>query len=201
MYRKAVRHLTKADPVLSDVIVRVGSCRLEIASELSLFESLARSIVYQQLSGKAAATIYGRVSSLCAHERVTAAELTRLSPIQLRSAGLSGQKLGYLKDLSSRTLAGEIPFDSLADLSDDDVIGHLTRVKGVGRWTAQMFLMFRLGRPDVLPELDLGVQKGIRKAYRLRKHPTPERVVKIGARWAPYRSVASWYMWRILELE
>lgn len=200
MYRKATRHLKQSDPVLADVMARVGRCTMEVATDLTLFESLARSIVFQQLSGKAAGTIYGRFSELCGGT-VTPAEIMRLSEPALRSAGLSSQKSRYLRDLSSRTLAGDIPFQSLADLPDEDVIGHLTQVKGVGRWTAQMFLMFRLGRLDVLPELDLGVQKGIQKAYRLRKHPTPERVLKVGARWAPYRSVASWYMWRILELE
>jgi DNA-3-methyladenine glycosylase II len=113
---------------------------------------------------------------------------------------LSRQKLSYLKDLASRVAANELPIESLHDLSDDDVIDALVRVKGVGRWTAQMFLMFRLGRPDVLPELDLGIQNAIQRAYGLRKRPPPPRVTKIGAVWAPYRTVASWYLWRSLEL-
>jgi DNA-3-methyladenine glycosylase II len=113
---------------------------------------------------------------------------------------LSRQKSAYLKDLGARVTSGELPIETLHELTDDEVITALTQVKGIGRWTAQMFLMFRLGRPDVLPDLDLGVQKGIQRAYRLRKLPTPERVKKIGAKWAPYRTVGSWYMWRLLDL-
>jgi 3-methyladenine DNA glycosylase/8-oxoguanine DNA glycosylase len=119
---------------------------------------------------------------------------------RLRGVGLSRQKLSYLKDLASRVASSELPIESLHELPDRDVIETLVRVKGVGRWTAQMFLMFRLGRPDVLPDLDLGIQNAVQRAYRLRKRPTPERVLKLGAAWAPYRTVASWYLWRSLEL-
>jgi DNA-3-methyladenine glycosylase II len=127
-------------------------------------------------------------------------ELAATEDVTLRGVGLSRQKLSYLKDLAARVAAGDLPIESLHDLPDEDVIDALVRVKGVGRWTAQMFLMFRLGRPDVLPDLDLGIQKAIQRAYRLRKRPLPERVLKIGAPWAPYRTVASWYLWRSLEL-
>ena len=112
---------------------------------------------------------------------------------------MSRQKSAYLKDLGSRVASGELPIETLHELTDEEIISALTQVKGIGRWTAQMFLMFRLGRPDVLPDLDLGVQKAIQKAYRLRKLPTPEKVKKIGAKWAPYRTVASWYLWRSLD--
>jgi DNA-3-methyladenine glycosylase II len=127
------------------------------------------------------------------------AELASTTDEQLRSIGLSRQKSAYLKDLGARVALGELPIETLHELTDEEIIAALTAVKGIGRWTAQMFLMFRLGRPDVLPDLDLGVQKGIQRAYRLRKLPTPERVKKIGAKWAPYRTVGSWYMWRLLD--
>jgi DNA-3-methyladenine glycosylase II len=126
--------------------------------------------------------------------------LAATSDATLRAAGLSRQKLTYLKDLATRVSAGDVPIETLHALSDDAVIDALVQVKGIGRWTAQMFLMFRLGRPDVLPERDLGIQNAIRRAYRLRKRPLPARVAKIGAPWAPYRTVASWYLWRSLEL-
>ena len=127
-------------------------------------------------------------------------ELATTADDRLRAAGLSRQKLSYLKDLASRVVENDVPIETLHELPDDVVIESLVRVKGVGRWTAQMFLMFRLGRPDVLPELDLGIQKAIQRAYGLRKRPLPARVIKIGAPWTPYRTVASWYLWRSLEL-
>ena len=200
-YRKAVRHLADADPVLARVIEEVGPCRLVVRREGAHFDHVARAIVYQQLSGKAAATIHGRVMALFGDRPPTPAELLAMPDEPLRGAGLSRQKLGYLRDLATRAHAGEVPFDALDALPDEEVVAALTSVKGVGRWTAQMFLMFRLGRLDVLPELDLGVQQGIRKAYRLRRLPTPKEVARRGARWAPYRTVASWYMWRVCDGE
>lgn len=128
------------------------------------------------------------------------AELTETPDERLRGAGLSRGKSAYLKDLAARVVSGELPVETLHELSDEEVITAVTRVKGIGRWTAQMFLMFRLGRPDVLPDLDLGIQKGIQKAYHLRKLPSPERVKKMGAKWAPYRTIASWYLWRLLDV-
>jgi DNA-3-methyladenine glycosylase II len=143
-----------------------------------------------------------RLDCVIARERRRALphELASTPDEQLRGVGLSRQKLSYLKDLAARVASSELAIETLHDLPDDEVIETLVRVKGVGRWTAQMFLMFRLGRPDVLPELDLGIQNAVQRAYRLRKRPTPERVRKIGAPWAPYRTVASWYLWRSLEL-
>jgi DNA-3-methyladenine glycosylase II len=130
----------------------------------------------------------------------TPRRITATSHEAFRAAGLSNQKANYVRNLAEHTLDGSLAVDRLDEMSDDDVIAALTQVKGIGKWSAQMFLMFRLGRPDVLPELDLGVQKGIQKAYRLRKLPTPAQVLRRGAKWAPYRTVASWYMWRVLEL-
>jgi DNA-3-methyladenine glycosylase II len=168
---------------------------------LSHFEAVLRSIIYQQLSGKAASTIHGRVTALFGGARPTADALQRLADAELRAAGVSSQKLGYMRNLTERVLQGEVPIDDLHTLEDDEVLRHLTSIKGVGKWTAQMFLMFRLGRPDILPEGDLGIQKGIQKAYRLRKLPPPARVLSIGAKWAPYRTVASWYLWRSIDGE
>jgi DNA-3-methyladenine glycosylase II len=165
----------------------------------SHFEFIARAIIYQQLSTKAAATIHGRVQALCGGS-LSADPLARLSDESLRGAGLSRQKLGYLRDLAARAANGSFDAVRLPDLPDEDVIRQMVQVKGVGVWTAQMFLMFRLGRPDVLPVLDLGIRKGVQRAYRLRKLPDAKRVEKIAASWAPYRTIGSWYMWRVLEL-
>ena len=198
-HRKAINHLRRADPVLADVIARVGRCTLVPRTEWTHFDALVRSIVYQQLSGKAAATIHGRVLGLIGDGSEAPARIVATSHEALRGAGLSTQKANYVRNLAEHVLDGSLPVNSLHELSDDEIIAALTRVKGIGRWSAQMFLMFRLGRPDVLPELDLGVQKGIQKAYRLRKLPTPKQVLRRGEKWAPYRTVAAWYMWRILE--
>ena len=198
--RRAIAHLTDADPVLGEVIRRVGPFRLSRRTEGTHFDAVCRSIIYQQLSGKAAATIHSRVLTLYGGRCPLPQELAETADEQLRGVGLSRQKLSYLKDLASRVASNELSIDTLHELADEDVIDTLVRVKGVGRWTAQMFLMFRLGRPDVLPELDLGIQNAIRRVYRLRKRPLPERVLRIGAGWAPYRTVASWYLWRSLEL-
>lgn len=198
-HRRAITHLRKADPRLAAVIDAVGSCTFEPAGHLAHFTAISRSIVFQQLSGKAASTIYGRFAALFPDETPSAQALLDLPEEQLRSAGLSRQKVGYLRDLSARVVAGVVPIDTLDELSDDEIIAALTSVKGIGRWTAQMFLMFRLGRPDVLPDLDLGIQKGIQCAYRMRKLPTPKRVVEVGAKWAPHRTIASWYLWRSLD--
>ena len=198
MHRKAINHL-RADPALARVIAHVGPCRFAPTAEGSHFDALVRSIIYQQLSGKAAATIHRRVQEIFGNRAPTPAELAATPDETLRAAGLSRQKLGYLKDLAARVDSGAVPLDHLDELPDDEIIAALIQVKGIGRWTAQMFLMFRLGRPNVLPELDLGIQKGIQRAYRLRSLPKPDRVRKIGAKWAPYSTVACWYLWRSLD--
>ena len=198
--KKAVAHLSAADPVLAGVIDRVGRCRLRVAADGSHFGAVVESIVYQQLSGSAAATIHGRVVALFGGREPTPRALLRLDDTVLRGAGLSGQKTAYVKDLATHAASRRFPMERLHEYGDDEVIATLTTVKGVGRWTAQMFLMFRLGRPDVLPDLDLGIQKGIQRAYGLRRLPTPPQVLKRGAVWAPYRTIASWYLWRVLDL-
>ena len=198
-YRKSINHLKRVDPVLAEIIERVGPCRLRVASEGTHFEALTRSIVFQQLSGKAAATILSRVVALFPNCAPDALGVMRITDEQFRSAGLSRQKIGYLRDLAEKVASGALPLDAVESMQNDDLIAHLVQVKGIGRWTAQMFLMFRLGRLDVLPELDLGIQNAIQKAYRKRKRPTPKDVAKIGAKWAPHSSVASWYLWRSLD--
>lgn len=199
-HRKAIAHLRKVDPVMAGVIDAVGPCKLTPRTEWTHFDALVRSIVYQQLSGQAAATIHGRVLALIGDGSETPTKISATSHEAFRAAGLSNAKARYVRNLAEHVLDGSLPVETLHELSDEEIIAALTQVKGIGKWSAQMFLMFRLGRPDVLPELDLGVQKGIQKAYRLRKLPTPAQVLRRGARWAPYRTVASWYMWRVLEL-
>lgn len=200
-HRKAINHLKKVDPVMAGVIAVVGRCDLQPRADGSHFDAVMRSIIFQQLSGQAAGTIHRRLKDLYGGRDPTPRELLRTSDEKLRAIGLSRQKTAYLKDLATRVSTGAFPMDTLHELTDDQIIEALTAVKGVGRWTAQMFLMFRLGRPDVLPDLDLGIQKGVKRAYRLRKHPLPKRVSKIGAKWAPYRTIASWYLWRLLDTE
>ncbi|MBI2407286.1 MAG: DNA-3-methyladenine glycosylase 2 family protein [Gemmatimonadetes bacterium] len=197
---KALAHLRQADPVMATVIERVGPCQARAHMDGTHFGAVLRSIVYQQLSGKAAATIHGRVLDLYGGDEPSPRALLRTDDAVLRAAGLSGQKTRYVKDLATHATSRRFPINRLHELEDDEVIATLTQVKGVGRWTAQIFLMFRLGRPDVLPELDLGIQKGIQRAYALRRLPKPEQVLKRGRPWAPYRTIASWYLWRLLDL-
>ena len=163
------------------------------------YDALVRSIVFQQLSGKAAGTIHRRFCELYPAKRPRAELVLGTDDASLRGAGLSRQKVGYLRDLSARVSEGSLPLAHLGRLPDETIIEHLIQVKGIGRWTVQMFLMFRLGRPDVLPELDLGIQNAIQRAYGLAKRPLPKDVLRIGASWRPYASVASWYLWRSLE--
>jgi len=199
-HRKAINHLKKVDPVLAEVIALVGNCDLEPRADGTHFDAVMRAIIFQQLSGKAAGTIHRRFQGLYGGRDPSPKQVLKTPDEKLRAVGLSGQKTRYLKDLATRVLSGECRIDELEHLPDDEIIAALTSVKGVGRWTAQMFLMFRLGRLDVLPELDLGVQKGIHVSYRMRKLPKPQKVLETGARWAPYRTVGAWYMWRVLEL-
>ncbi|HLW87582.1 MAG TPA: DNA-3-methyladenine glycosylase [Terriglobales bacterium] len=196
--RKAINHLSKADPVLRAIIERVGPYRIQYGAPE--FHSLAESIVYQQLNGRAAETIFDRFTAL-AGDPVTPHGILKLTEAQMRSAGLSKQKSSYLRDMAERASRGLLDFSKLAELSDDEVIDHLTQVKGVGRWTAQMFLMFTLKRPNILPTGDFGVQMAIKKAYNKRKLPKPVQMEKIAKVWEPYRSFACWYLWRSLDLK
>ncbi len=196
--RKAVNHLRKCDPVLAAIIERVGPCRMEFGPPE--FHSLAEAIIYQQLNGKAAVTIFKRFTDL-AGDPVTPEGILKLTDEQLRSVGLSKQKSAYVKDLATKTRDGLLNFAQLLEMPDAEVITHLTQVKGVGVWTAQMFLMFTLKRPDVLPTGDYGVQAAIKKAYGKRKMPKPKDMEKIARAWSPYRSVACWYLWRSLDIK
>jgi DNA-3-methyladenine glycosylase II len=196
--RKAINHLKKADPVLRDIIQRVGAYRIEYGEPV--FESLAEAIVYQQLNGKAALTIFKRFAAL-AGEPLTPEGILKLTDAQMRGAGLSKQKTSYLRDLAERTRRGELNFADLANLSDEAVIERLTQVKGIGVWTAHMFLMFSLRRPNVLPTGDFGVKMAIKRHYGKRKPPDPKQMEKIAKCWEPYRSVACWYLWRSLDVK
>ncbi|GAC1428702.1 MAG: DNA-3-methyladenine glycosylase [Terriglobales bacterium] len=196
--RRAVTHLKNSDPVLSAIIKRTGACRMEFAEPA--FHSLAEAIVYQQLNGKAAFTIFKRFAAL-AGEPLTPEGILKLTNEQMRGVGLSKQKAAYLRDLAEHTHRGDLDFARLPDLSDEDVIEHLTQVKGIGVWTAHMFLMFSLRRPNVLPVGDFGVRSAIRKHYRKRKMPNAKQMEKIAKSWEPYRSIACWYLWRSLDVK
>jgi DNA-3-methyladenine glycosylase II len=197
----AVSHLTSADPRLATLIRHVGPCRLEVGRMESPFRSLLRAIVYQQLSGRAAATIYGRLEVLFPDRQPDPVRLLDLTEDQLRSAGLSRAKTAAAIDLATRTLDGTVPPRSDLDaLEDPAIVERLTAVRGVGIWTVQMLLIFELGRPDVLPSTDLGVRRGFARLMGLEALPPPSVVETYAARWRPYRSVASWYLWRGSEV-
>jgi DNA-3-methyladenine glycosylase II len=222
LMRQALNHLKKSDPILRGIIERIGPFRMQYGQPG--FPSLAESIVYQQLNGKAAETIFNRFSAL-AGEPLTPEGVLRLSDAQMRGAGLSKQKSTYLKDLAAKTASGALDFTRLPALTDEEIVEHLTQVKGIGVWTAQMFLMFTLKREDVLPTGDYGIRMAMHKHYldvrrakagkkssaatkpdaaqKARKRkivlPTPKQMEKIAKLWTPYRSVACWYLWRSLD--
>jgi DNA-3-methyladenine glycosylase II len=200
-YARARRLLARRDPVLRDLMRAHGPCRLAARLHTDPFKALTRAIVGQQLSAKAAATIFSRFEALFEAAFPTPAQVLAVSDDRLRGVGLSSQKLGYLKDLCRRILEGELPLDVLDRMDDEAVVEALTQVKGIGRWTAEMFLIFRLQRPDVLPLGDLGIVKAVQRAYKLRKAPSPDRLTRIGEAWRPYRSVACWYLWASLNNE
>jgi DNA-3-methyladenine glycosylase II len=197
-YVRARRLLARRDPVIRDLIRRHGKCGLADAQHTEPFTALTHAIISQQLSTKAAATIARRFDALC-DGCVTPGRLGAVSDIELRAVGLSVQKIGYMRDLCARINDRSLPIARLGVLPDAAVIERLTQVKGIGRWTAEMFLMFRLHRPDVLPVGDLGIVKAVQRAYGLRKAPDPERLARIGEPWRPYRSIACWYLWASLD--
>jgi len=178
------------------LIKRAGRCRFDEAQHSASFAALVRSIVYQQLSGKAAGTIYGRFTATLGRRQPNPQSILATAPEKLREAGLSRQKAAYITDLAAKVDGGELSLRRLRHLSDEEVIEQLTRVKGIGRWTAHMFLMFHLGRLDVLPVGDLGIRAGFRDAYGLGELPDAATMEEIAAPWVPYRSVGSWYLWR-----
>jgi DNA-3-methyladenine glycosylase II len=198
-YERARRTLMRRDPVLAGVIKRIGPCGMAGRQRADHLSTLVSAIVSQQLSTKAAATIFGRFVALFPDGDLRAPAIAAQSDAALRGVGLSGQKVGYLRDLSARIIDGRLQLEELEALPDAHVIERLTAVKGFGRWTAEMFLMFRLHRPDVLPAGDLGIVNAVVRLYGLRKRPDAKRILKMGEAWRPYRSVASWYLWQTLR--
>ena len=197
-YTRASR-LLRRDPVMAALIRRHGPCGLADALRVDHLAALVRAIIFQQLSTKAASTIHSRLVALLPEGKITAEGILGLTDDQFRSVGVSRQKSLYLRDLVSKLQSGELQLEGIESLDDEAVVAALTGVKGIGRWTAEMFLMFRLHRPDVLPVGDLGIMTAVQKAYGLRKRPTPERLRKLGDAWKPYRSIACWYLWRSLD--
>ena len=197
-YAAARRALARRDPILRDLMRRQGACGLAASQRTDPFQALVHAIISQQLSTRAAATIASRVDALLGGVP-TPATLADVSDVQLRGAGLSGQKVSYLRALRTHVTNGLLVLGALDDMPDEAVIAALTEVKGIGRWTAEMFLMFRLLRPDVLPVGDLGIGKAVQRAYRLRTFPSPTRLLRLGESWRPYRSVACWYLWASLS--
>lgn len=197
--RAAQRHLRQNDPVLRDVIRKVGPFTLKTQSDL--FRLLTRSIISQQISVSAAFSIMTRLENHVAPAKISAAALLAIPPETLRSLGVSPQKIRYLDDLSQRVASREVRLDRLTRLEDEAVIEHLTQIKGIGRWTAQMTLIFGLGRLDVLPVADLGIQTAIRRNYGLRSLPKPRKIETLAQAWRPYASIASWYLWQSLDNE
>ncbi len=200
-YTAAVEHLKASDPRLARLIEQVGPPTGHLRTELTIFYSLARSILYQQLAGAAASAILARVDALFPSGKMTPQEMLELPEEKLRAAGLSRNKLAALRDLAAKTLDGTVPTARACHrMTDEEIIEHCVQVKGIGRWTVEMLLLFRLGRPDVMPYDDYGIRKAMQLAYRMRELPKKKRMQQLDARWRPYRSLAAWYLWRSLEL-
>ncbi len=201
MTAEALEHLSRADKKLAALIKRVGPCTLKPQARRSPYEALVQSIAYQQLNGKAAATILGRVKALfpgCAFP--PADKLLAISEDHLRGAGLSRSKIRAVKDIAAKSVAGLVPDRrAIERLSDDEIVEQLTQLRGVGPWTVHMLLIFTLGRPDVLPTTDYGVQKGFQLTYGMKSLPKPAELHTAGERWRPHRSTAAWYCWRALD--
>jgi DNA-3-methyladenine glycosylase II len=199
-YKAARRHLMRTDPRLAAIIKRVGPCELHAVAPKDPFEALCMSIASQQLSTKAADTIFRRFCDLFPPDRRPSPErVMTLTDDEIRGVGFSRPKVGFIKDLAARVLDGRLDLPGLTEHPDEEVMRQLVGVKGIGRWTAEIFLMFRLGRPDILPADDLGLMNAVHRAYGLRKRPDAKRLRKMGEAWQPYRSVASWYLWASLN--
>ena len=199
-WSEALAHLSAADPKLAALIAQAGPCTMQIPHHFSIFYSLARSIVYQQLAGAAAAAILARVEALFPPGRMTPKALLQVEDAVLRGAGLSQNKLAALRDLAAKCLDGTVPNKrQLATMVDEEIIDRISQVRGIGRWTVEMLLIFRLGRPNVLPVDDYGVRKGMQRLYKLRELPKKDAMRRRARKWEPWCSVASWYMWRCAE--
>ena len=199
--QEALRNLSERDDILKALIAELAAFAIDAEAGQSPYEVLLEAIVYQSISGKAAATIFARIKTLGDNNRPpTPEKMLRIPAAKLRKAGLSGAKVLAMKDLAKKTIAGIVPtHDEALKLSDQELVERLVSVRGIGAWTVEMFLIFRLGRPDVLPIHDLGVKKGWSVAYGQKHMPKPQELLKFGERWRPYRTVASWYMWRAFE--
>jgi 3-methyladenine DNA glycosylase/8-oxoguanine DNA glycosylase len=203
-FTDAVEHLRNSDPRMAALIDRVGPSRMVIRHHFSIFYTLMRSITYQQLAGAAAAKILARVEQCCTSDgkQPTPEQVLAASDAALRGAGLSRNKMAAIRDLAAKTLDGTVPkLKEMRRLSDEEIIERVTQVRGIGRWTVEMMLMFRLGRPDVLPVDDYGVRKGAQLVFGMRKLPNKARLTKVAEKWRPYRSLGSWYMWRAVEIK
>lgn len=199
-FQRARRLLMRRDPRLAPLMKRVGRCLLPDARTRAPFAALVRAILAQQLSGKAAATIHGRVVVLVGGlDRLTPANLLAADPADLRAAGVSRPKISYLRDLAERVGDGRLDLHAMEQQADEDVVTAITAVRGLGRWSAEMFLMFRLNRPDVFPVADLGIVKGMQTLLGMKRRPKPWTMLRAAEAWRPYRSVAAWYLWRIHE--
>ena len=198
-YKSARRHLMKADPKLHLIIKRIGPCELHSVAPKDPFVTLCLSIASQQLSTKAAATIFKRFEDLFPNRQPTPERVMALTDDEIRACGFSRPKVTFIKDLASRVLDGRLDLKKLTKHSDDEVMEQLVAVKGIGRWTAEIFLMFRLGRQDILPADDLGLMNAAHRAYGLRKRPDAKKLRQMGEAWRPYRSVAAWYLWQSLR--
>lgn len=197
---EAVQHLIDSDAGLARLIDRTGPFSLTLRPLPSVFDSLSRSITYQQLSGQAAATILGRVKALFPDDCMSPEHFLTLDEEALRAAGLSRAKVRAMRDLADKVVSGMVPpLDQLHAMEEEAIVERLVQVRGIGRWTVEMLLIFSLGRPDVLPVSDLGIRRGFRLAFRTRGEPTPARMLERAARWRPFRSVASWYLWRAAD--
>ena len=192
--------ISRVDDAMGSIITRIGPCRLSMTWRSHYFRALVEAIIYQQLSGKAAGTILQRFRTLFQSRRFPTPEEVLAVPVRrLRSAGLSKQKISYIRDLAQRVQDGSFPLQRVSRMTDEEVIAHLTQVKGIGRWTSEMFLIFCLGRPDVLSTGDLGIRKAVQKAYGYKSLPAMSTVERHGWRWKPYRSIASWYLWASID--
>jgi DNA-3-methyladenine glycosylase II len=201
-YQAAVAHLKKSDAKLRVLIEKVGEPAIKLRHSHTIFYALMRAIVYQQLAGAAAAAILGRLEALADGYEMTPEQLLSLPDERLRGAGLSKNKMAALRDLAAKVLDGTVPTSKqMARMKEEDIIERVTQVRGIGRWTVEMLLIFRLGRMDVLPLDDFGVRKGFQKAYKLKDMPTKKELAARGERWSPWKSVASWYLWRSCEMK
>jgi len=201
MTPEALRHLSRTDPVMRGLIRRTGPCTITIQRRWSPFQSLVRAVVYQQLHGRAAAAIFGRLVALFGGPGFPSPEaVLAMSPRRMRGAGLSRAKVLAIKDIARKAAAGVVPARRVvARWGDDEIVERLTSARGVGRWTVEMLLIFTLGRQDVLPAADYGVREGYRAAYGLKALPSPKALLEYGARWRPHRTTAAWYLWRAAE--